>query len=43
VPADKLYLNPDCGMRRTARWLARKKLHALVQGAMIVRRELTGR
>lgn len=43
VPAEKLYLNPDCGMRRTARWIARRKLDSLVQGAAIVRRELTGR
>lgn len=42
VPAEKLYLNPDCGMRRVARWIARRKLHSLVQGAAIVRRELAG-
>jgi 5-methyltetrahydropteroyltriglutamate--homocysteine methyltransferase len=42
VPAEKLYLNPDCGMRRVARWIAFEKLKALVAGAKIVRRELTG-
>jgi 5-methyltetrahydropteroyltriglutamate--homocysteine methyltransferase len=42
VPAEKLYLNPDCGLRRQARWVAFKKLQALAQGAAIVRRELHG-
>jgi 5-methyltetrahydropteroyltriglutamate--homocysteine methyltransferase len=43
VPADKLYLSPDCGMRRVARYLAFGKLQALVKGAEIVRKELMGR
>ncbi|HZR98577.1 MAG TPA: methionine synthase [Chloroflexota bacterium] len=42
VPAEKLYLNPDCGLRRQARWVGYKKLQALAAGAAIVRRELTG-
>ena len=42
VPAERLYLNPDCGLRRQARWVGVKKLQALVAGAAIVRRELTG-
>lgn len=40
VPAEKLYLQPDCGMRRAARGLAFQKLKALVAGAKIVREEL---
>jgi 5-methyltetrahydropteroyltriglutamate--homocysteine methyltransferase len=40
VPAEKLYVNPDCGMRRTARWQAFRKLQAMVAGARIVREEL---
>jgi 5-methyltetrahydropteroyltriglutamate--homocysteine methyltransferase len=43
VPAERLYLNPDCGLRRQARWVGFKKLQALAEGAAIVRRELTGR
>jgi 5-methyltetrahydropteroyltriglutamate--homocysteine methyltransferase len=43
VPADKLYLNPDCGLRRAARWLAFRKLQNMVAGAQIVRQELAGR
>lgn len=41
VPAEKLYLTPDCGMRRVVRGLAFQKLQALVAGAKIVRQELT--
>lgn len=33
VPADRLLLAPDCGLSQTARWAARRKLHALVEGA----------
>jgi len=40
VPAEKLYLNPDCGFFQLPRWLAYLKLEALVAGASIVRREL---
>jgi 5-methyltetrahydropteroyltriglutamate--homocysteine methyltransferase len=42
VPAEKLWLTPDCGLSQTARPIAVRKLHALVEGAKIVRRELTG-
>ena len=42
VPADKLWLNPDCGFWETPRWATRLKLAALVEGARLVRRELTG-
>jgi 5-methyltetrahydropteroyltriglutamate--homocysteine methyltransferase len=43
VPAEKLWLNPDCGFWETPRWATRLKLSALVDGARIVRRELAGR
>ena len=42
VPAERLWLNPDCGFWETPRWVVRHKLAALVQGAMIVRKELAG-
>ncbi len=40
VPAEKLYLNPDCGFFQLPRWLAYLKLEALVAGTNIVRGEL---
>jgi 5-methyltetrahydropteroyltriglutamate--homocysteine methyltransferase len=42
VPAQRLVLNPDCGLRRQARWVGVRKLEALVAGAAIVRHELEG-
>jgi 5-methyltetrahydropteroyltriglutamate--homocysteine methyltransferase len=42
VPADKLWVNPDCGFWETPRWVVKQKLAALVQGAEIVRKELGG-
>lgn len=42
IPAERLAVTPDCGMSQTARWAARRKLVAMVEGARIVRRELTG-
>jgi len=42
VPAERLWLNPDCGFWETPRWVAKQKLAALVQGARIVRKELGG-
>ena len=42
-PAERLYLSPDCGMRRVIRYRAFQKLKSLVEGARIVRRELTGK
>jgi 5-methyltetrahydropteroyltriglutamate--homocysteine methyltransferase len=42
VPAEKLSITPDCGLSQTARWAARAKLKAMVEGAKIVRRELGG-
>ncbi len=40
VPPDRLVVAPDCGLSQTARWAARAKLQAMVEGAKIVRREL---
>jgi 5-methyltetrahydropteroyltriglutamate--homocysteine methyltransferase len=40
VPADKLWLNPDCGFWETPRWATRLKLAALVEGARLVRTQL---
>jgi 5-methyltetrahydropteroyltriglutamate--homocysteine methyltransferase len=40
VPADRLWLNPDCGFWETPRWVARQKLNALVAGTHLVRKEL---
>lgn len=42
VPAERLSITPDCGFSQTARWAAKAKLEAMVAGARIVRRELTG-
>jgi 5-methyltetrahydropteroyltriglutamate--homocysteine methyltransferase len=42
VKPEKLYLTCDCGFSASSRGLARAKLHALVAGAKIVRKELTG-
>jgi 5-methyltetrahydropteroyltriglutamate--homocysteine methyltransferase len=41
VSPEKLSLVPDCGFSQTARWAAYRKLEAMVQGAAIVREELT--
>jgi 5-methyltetrahydropteroyltriglutamate--homocysteine methyltransferase len=40
IPADRLWLNPDCGFWETPRWVVKKKLAALCDGAALVRREL---
>jgi 5-methyltetrahydropteroyltriglutamate--homocysteine methyltransferase len=42
VSAEKLTITPDCGFSQTARWAARGKLRAMVEGAKIVRKELQG-
>ena len=42
VPAERLYLNPDCGFFQLPRWLSYLKLEALVAGTKIVRSELAG-
>jgi 5-methyltetrahydropteroyltriglutamate--homocysteine methyltransferase len=36
VPAERLTLVPDCGLSQTARWAARPKLRALVEGTRLV-------
>ncbi len=36
VPAERLTLVPDCGFSQTARWAARAKLKALVEGRDLV-------
>jgi len=43
VPAERLWVNPDCGLARLPRQLAFAKLQALVAGTQRVRDELTGR
>lgn len=42
IPAERLILAPDCGMKYLSRDLAFAKLKAMAQGAAIVRRELAG-
>ena len=37
---EKMHINPDCGFFQLPRWLAYKKLQALVAGTKIVRSEL---
>jgi len=41
VPADRLMINPDCGLRHLAPEVARQKLRAMVAGVALVRTELT--
>jgi 5-methyltetrahydropteroyltriglutamate--homocysteine methyltransferase len=43
IPPDRLYVNPDCGLKFTRRDVAFDKLKAMVEGARIVRGELGGR
>jgi 5-methyltetrahydropteroyltriglutamate--homocysteine methyltransferase len=42
VPAERVTLTTDCGMKQLPRTVARAKLASLVAGTEIVRRELTG-
>jgi 5-methyltetrahydropteroyltriglutamate--homocysteine methyltransferase len=42
IPADRLWLNPDCGLRHLAPQVAYAKLEALARGAALVRQELAG-
>lgn len=42
IPAEKLYISPDCGMKFMPRERAFGKLKAMVEGARIVRKELGG-
>jgi 5-methyltetrahydropteroyltriglutamate--homocysteine methyltransferase len=40
VPADRLVVNPDCGLRHVSGGVARAKLAAMVAGTAIVRSEV---
>ncbi|MEZ0289596.1 MAG: methionine synthase [Sulfolobales archaeon] len=40
VPPDKIYVNPDCGLKLLPRDIARAKLEVMVRGVKIVREEL---
>jgi 5-methyltetrahydropteroyltriglutamate--homocysteine methyltransferase len=42
VPAERLMVNPDCGLRHLAPDVARQKLRAMVAGVALVRAELPG-
>jgi len=42
IPAERLWLNPDCGFWETPRWVVKHKLAALCEGAALVRKELGG-
>ena len=39
-PAERLALAPDCGLSQTARWAAKQKLKNMVDGVLMIRREL---
>jgi 5-methyltetrahydropteroyltriglutamate--homocysteine methyltransferase len=41
VPPERVYLTTDCGMKPLSRMVAKMKLRALVEGAQIVRDELS--
>lgn len=43
INPERVTVTPDCGFSQTARWAARRKLKAMVEGTKIVRRELTGK
>ena len=40
APPERLSFAPDCGLSQTARWAARQKLKAMVDGVNVVRSEL---
>jgi 5-methyltetrahydropteroyltriglutamate--homocysteine methyltransferase len=40
IGPDRLWLNPDCGFWETPRWIVKRKLAALCEGARLVRNEL---
>jgi 5-methyltetrahydropteroyltriglutamate--homocysteine methyltransferase len=42
VPADKVTLTSDCGLKPLSRMVAKMKLKALAEGAAIVRKEIGG-
>jgi 5-methyltetrahydropteroyltriglutamate--homocysteine methyltransferase len=43
IPAERLWLAPDCGLWETPRWVAVSKLRSLVEAARLLRRELSGK
>jgi len=43
LPAERVYVNPDCGLRHVPQEAAFRKLRAMVAGAEMVRTEITGR
>jgi 5-methyltetrahydropteroyltriglutamate--homocysteine methyltransferase len=43
VPAERLWLVPDCGLWETPRWVAVSKLRSMVEAARLLRRERSGR
>ncbi|HEV8641117.1 MAG TPA: methionine synthase [Methylomirabilota bacterium] len=43
VPAERLWLAPDCGLWETPRWVAVSKLRSMVEAARLLRRELSGK
>jgi len=40
APPERLSFAPDCGLSQTARWAAKQKLKAMVDGVKKVRTEL---
>jgi 5-methyltetrahydropteroyltriglutamate--homocysteine methyltransferase len=40
LPPERLSVSPDCGLSQTARWISRRKLASLVEGARRVRESL---
>ena len=42
LPPERVTVTPDCGLSQTARWAAKGKLKAMVEGTKIVRQELAG-
>jgi 5-methyltetrahydropteroyltriglutamate--homocysteine methyltransferase len=42
-PAEKLTVNPDCGFGWSPRYMCNQKVRALAAGAVLARKELTGR
>ncbi|MGH7276857.1 MAG: methionine synthase [Candidatus Rokuibacteriota bacterium] len=42
IPAERLWLVPDCGLWETPRWVAVAKLRSMVEAARLLRRELSG-
>jgi 5-methyltetrahydropteroyltriglutamate--homocysteine methyltransferase len=43
LPPDRLMINPDCGLRHLPADAARAKLHAMSEGAAVVRAEVLGK